>query len=117
MAGWGRRIFALAVDWLLCLLVVSAFVGRDVWTGRGSEQWAPLVVFFIEASLLTALVGGSAGQLATRIGVRRLSGGLVSPPQALIRTFLICLVIPPVIYNRDQRGLHDMAVGSITVRR
>jgi hypothetical protein len=25
-------------------------------------------------------------------------------------------VIPPVVYNRDQRGLHDLAADSVTVR-
>jgi len=36
---------------------------------------------------------------------------------ALLRTLLICLVVPPVIYNRDRRGLHDLAAGTVTVRR
>jgi hypothetical protein len=26
-------------------------------------------------------------------------------------------VVPPVIYNRDQQGLHDLAVDSIALRR
>jgi uncharacterized RDD family membrane protein YckC len=26
-------------------------------------------------------------------------------------------VVPPVIYNRDRRGLHDLAAGTVTVRR
>jgi hypothetical protein len=37
--------------------------------------------------------------------------------QALLRTLLICLVIPPLVFNRDQRGLHDLAVGTVTIRR
>ena len=34
----------------------------------------------------------------------------------MVRTFLICLVIPPVVFNRDNRGLHDLAVGTIDAR-
>jgi uncharacterized RDD family membrane protein YckC len=67
--------------------------------------------------VFTTLLGGSAGQLITRIAVRRLHGGALDPWYALIRTLLICLVIPPVIYNGDQRGLHDLATDSIVVRR
>jgi hypothetical protein len=41
----------------------------------------------------------------------------VSVLLALVRTFLICVVVPPVVYNQDQRGLHDLAVGTVTIRR
>ena len=37
--------------------------------------------------------------------------------RAFVRTLLILLVIPAVIYNRDQRGLHDLAADSVVVRR
>jgi hypothetical protein len=85
VAGWGRRVLALFLDWLLSLLAVGA--------------------------------GGSAGQLILRIGVRRVNGRVLDPIRVLARTLLILLVIPPVVYNRDQRGLHDLAVDSIVVRR
>lgn len=125
VAGWGRRLLALGVDWAACLLVVGAFVGTQVWTGTGLAAWAPLLVFLVEASLLTALVGGSFGQLVCRVVVVRLGGaagagrgaGPVSLLQSTLRTFLICLVIPPLVFNPDQRGLHDLAVGTITLRR
>ncbi|MGH3367652.1 MAG: RDD family protein [Nocardioidaceae bacterium] len=116
VAGWGRRLLAVAVDWFLSLMVVGAFVGTDVWSGRGAVQWAPLAVFAAERWLLTSLLGGSAGQLLCRIRVTRTHGGLLGVERALVRTVLLCLVIPPVIYNRDQRGLHDLAVDSVTVR-
>jgi uncharacterized RDD family membrane protein YckC len=35
---------------------------------------------------------------------------------AVIRTMLLCLVIPPVVYNTDGRGLHDRAAGTIVLR-
>jgi uncharacterized RDD family membrane protein YckC len=37
--------------------------------------------------------------------------------QAFVRTLLICLVIPPLVFNRDQRGLHDLATGTVPIRR
>ncbi len=99
------------------MLVVAAFVGSDVWSGEGAAQWTPLAVFAAETWILTSLLGGSAGQLVTRVVVRRTSGAFLDPARALLRTLLICLVIPPVIYNRDQQGLHDLAVDSITLQR
>jgi uncharacterized RDD family membrane protein YckC len=117
VAGWGRRFVAIAIDWLLSMLVVSVFIGQDVWSGDGPAQWLPLAVFGLEAWVLTTLLGGSAGQLIMRVGVRRTSGEPLDIFRALLRTFLILLVIPPLIFNRDQQGLHDLAVDSIAVRR
>jgi uncharacterized RDD family membrane protein YckC len=118
VAGWGRRVLALCVDWILSLLAAGVFLGREVWSGaQGSGQWVPLVIFAVEVWVLTTLAGGSAGQLICRIGVRRTSGQPLDLLRALARTLLICLVIPPVIYNRDRQGLHDMAVGSVVLQR
>ena len=116
VAGWGRRSLALALDWVGSMMVVGLFVGSDLWNGTGAVQWAPLAVFAAERWVLTSLSGGSAGQLLTRIRVVRADGSTLGPGRALARTLLICLVIPPVVYNRDQRGLHDLAVDSIAVR-
>ncbi len=116
-AGWGRRLGALVIDWGLSLLVASAIRQLGFWSGDGARQFGPLVVFAVEAWILTTLVGGSAGQLLIGVTVRRVSGAALDPARALLRTILICLVIPPLIYNRDQQGLHDLAVDSIAVRR
>jgi uncharacterized RDD family membrane protein YckC len=63
------------------------------------------------------VASASFGQLAVRIVVVRLDNRPVSILNALVRTVLICLVIPPVVFNRDNRGLHDLAVGTITLNR
>jgi uncharacterized RDD family membrane protein YckC len=116
VASWGRRVLALVIDWFASMLVAAAILGGAVW-GQGWEAWAPMGVFLLEAALLTALVGGSFGQLALRLAVVRLDGKPVSLLQALGRTALICLVIPPLVFNRDNRGLHDMAFGTVAIRR
>ena len=117
VAGWGRRFLALALDWVASMLVAGLFIGTAVWSGRGAEQWLTMLVFLVEASVLTPLVGGSFGQVATRVVVTRLDGRRVGLLPAVVRTFLICLVVPPLVFNRDGRGLHDLAVGTITLRR
>jgi uncharacterized RDD family membrane protein YckC len=117
VAGWGRRALALFIDWFASRLVAGVFVGSVVWTGNGLEQlWVP-AVFILEASLLTPLMGGSFGQLVTRVAVVRLDRKRLNLLQSTLRTVLICLVIPPLVFNRDQRGLHDLAVGTVTLRR
>jgi uncharacterized RDD family membrane protein YckC len=117
VAGWPRRIAALFVDWFASLLVAGFFVGPEVMTSNGAETWLPLLVFWVEASVFTSLAGGSFGQLVVRVAVVRLDGGPVNLLLAVVRTLLICVVVPPVIYNRDQRGLHDLLAGTVTIRR
>ena len=117
MAGWGRRILALTVDWVASMCVAGALVGPSVLSSRGWEAWLPMLVFLLEATVLTPLAGGSFGKLVTRVAVVRLDRRPVSLLVALLRTLLVCLVIPPVIYNRDRRGLHDLVAGTVTVRR
>jgi uncharacterized RDD family membrane protein YckC len=116
VAGWGRRAAALALDWFGSMMVVGVFAGPDLWSGRGAVQWAPLAVFAAQRWLLTSLTGASAGQLLTRVRVVRAHGGRIGPGRALLRAVLVCLVIPPAVYDRDQRGLHDLAVDSVAVR-
>jgi uncharacterized RDD family membrane protein YckC len=105
------------VDWFASMLVAAAFAGPGVFSSRGWAAWAPMAVFLVEASVLTPLLGGSFGQLLTRVAVVRVDGKPLSLLLAVARTLLICLVIPPLIFNRDQRGVHDLVAGTVTVRR
>ena len=108
-AGTGRRFLALLIDWLMCLLV-SGIVGF------GSRSISTLVIFFIEVSILTTLQQASAGQriLGMRV-VDFATLGVVPIRMVLLRTFLICLVLPAV-FSRDGRGLHDWVANSVVVR-
>jgi uncharacterized RDD family membrane protein YckC len=116
VASWGRRLLALVIDWFASLAVAAAVLGSSVW-GQGWQAWVPMGVFLLEAGLLTALMGGSFGQLLMRVVVVRVDGKPLGLLQALGRTALICLVVPPLVFNRDNRGLHDLAFGTIALRR
>ena len=108
-AGTGRRFLALLIDWLMCLLI-SGIVGF------GSRSISTLAVFFIEVSILTTLQQASAGQRILRLRVVDFTNyGIVPAKKILIRTLLICLVLPAV-FTRDGRGLHDWVANSVVVR-
>jgi uncharacterized RDD family membrane protein YckC len=116
VASWLARFGALVLDWAASLGVAAVVSGgRNFETG--SLDWYTPLVFLLEASLLTALAGGSFGQVVFRLAVTRLDRRPVNLLQALARTALILLVIPPLVFNRDNRGLHDLAVGTVVVRR
>ena len=116
-ASWPRRILALFVDWTVSTLVVVAVMGPAGWSESRYSGLYTMGVFILESTLLTALAGGSFGKLATRLRVVRLdgSGRPLDLLHSLLRVVLVCLVVPPLVYKPDGRGLHDLAVGSATI--
>ena len=116
-ASWGRRVIALIVDWMVSTLVVVFFMGWDDYSEPGGNgSLFVLVVFVVESALFTATVGGSFGKMATRLRVVRVAdGGRIDPLRALARSVAVALVIPPLVFKRDRRGLHDLVAGSATV--
>ena len=71
-------------------------------------------MFWLESSLGVALTGASFGQMMVRIRVHRLDGRPLTLFRALQRQLLVCLVIPPLVFRPDGRGLHDLWTGSGT---
>ncbi len=116
-ASWPRRMLALLVDWTACTLVVVAVIGPTAWLDDRFAGIYTMGVFLLECALFTALLGGSFGKLATRLRVVRIdgSGRPLDLGRCLLRAALVCLVIPPLVFRPDGRGLHDVAVGSATV--
>lgn len=115
-ASWGRRALALVVDWFTCLLVVQVLVTTGVLADNPAGIYT-LLVFVAESAVLTALAGGSFGKLATRLRVVRVdgSGRPLDLLRSLLRAVLVGLLVPPLVFRPDGRGLHDMLVGSMTV--
>ena len=115
-ASWARRVLALAVDWLASMAVAQLLVATGVLAGNPGGVYT-LLVFVLESALLTATVRGSFGKLATRLRVVRTdgSGQPVTLLRSLVRSVLVALVIPPLVFRPDGRGLHDMLAGSMTV--
>ena len=116
-ASWPRRILALFVDWTACNLVLVAVMGPAGWSDSRATGLYTTGLFILESTVLTALSGGSFGKLATRLRVTRAdgSGRPLDLLRSLLRVVLVCLVVPPLVYKPDGRGLHDVAVGSVTV--
>ena len=112
-ASWARRVGALLIDGVASALVALAVLGPERYS---NNSFGPLVAFFLETGFGTAIAGGSFGQLLTRIRVLRTDGRPVSLLRSLLRSLLVCLVIPPLVFRPDGRGLHDLATDSAAYR-
>ncbi|MCX4991413.1 MULTISPECIES: RDD family protein [unclassified Streptomyces] len=109
----GRRLGALAVDWGLCLLIAYGLLtdGYDQATGN----WA-LLVFFVLGLLTVGTVGFTPGKRLFGLRVVPEGGGRLNPLRTLLRTVLLCVAVPALIWDRDGRGLHDRLARTIEVR-
>ena len=85
------------------------------------EPLATLAIFGVSTAILVGLLGHTIGHRVVGLRVVRVGRGEVfrAPglPRAALRTALVCLVIPAVIWERGGRGLHDVAAGTVIVRR
>jgi uncharacterized RDD family membrane protein YckC len=106
---------ALLVDFLACG-VLARPAARMLTIDDPDRLWvAATIVLFVETTLLVGLLGTSLGHRLLGVRVLRVDGQGVGLPAAALRTLLLCLVIPAVIYDKDRRGLHDLAAGTIVV--
>ncbi|WP_345363847.1 RDD family protein [Actinoallomurus liliacearum] len=115
VAGYGRRLGALVIDWLIALAIAAALAGA-LHVGPQTRSLLTLLVFGVMAWLLTGLVGTTLGKRLCGLRVVRLDGRPVGPFWALVRTVLLVLVVPALIWDRDYRGLHDRAANTVVVR-
>ena len=122
VAGLGRRLGAVVIDWVACLFIANLF---SVWSAAssgtkyvyGADYLLPMEIFFVEVTIFTWLFAASFGQRFLGIEVLGVTGQRLSLWKIAVRSFLVCLVLPAVIYDSQGRGLHDRAVGSVAILR
>lgn len=109
VARLGRRIAALLIDWGAAVLISVAFFQYD--------PWATLAIFAVEQAVFLLVINASPGHLILGMRVVPIAGGYLGVWRPFVRTILLCLVIPAVIWDTDQRGMHDRLIGTVLVRR
>jgi uncharacterized RDD family membrane protein YckC len=124
-ASVGQRAVGFAIDAVLSALVASIFTAPHL------PRNTSLIVLGVEYVLFTAIFGQTPGMRVVGIRLARLnapppdgpagqptgtSTAIIGVPRAVVRTVLLLLLIPAVIWNSDSRGLHDRAAGVVVVR-
>ncbi|UGY91016.1 RDD family protein [Streptomyces gobiensis] len=113
VAPLGRRFGAIFIDWLLCVLIAYGLLSGDGM--RGAGNWA-LLVFGVMAFLTVGTIGSTPGKRVLGLRVISVTGDRLTLPRVLVRTALLVLAIPALIWDRDGRGLHDRLSGAVQVR-
>lgn len=109
----GRRFAALFLDWALCMLIAYGLLSGG--KAQSASNWA-LVVFAVLSVLTVGTVGFTPGKRLLGLRVVAEGGGRISLPRVVLRTVLLVVVIPAVVWDRDGRGLHDRLSRAVQVR-
>lgn len=119
VARVGRRLLALILDWVCATIIAIAFLAYDPWAlpgEAGLSTFAPIAVFALVQILFIPLIGGSPGHRVLGMRVVAVNGGWVGLWRPIVRTLLLVVVIPAVVWDSDQRGLHDKIAGTVLIR-
>ena len=103
---------AILVDWAIAN-VIALLAGPYA---SPAQSWATLGVFALMQVIFIPTLGGSVGHRFLGLRVVPMAGGWVGPWRPIVRTVLLLLVIPALIWDADQRGFHDKVAGTILLR-
>jgi len=113
IAPLGRRFGALFIDWALCMLIAYGLFARGDQQAAGN--WA-LGIFLVMSVLTVGTIGCTPGKRLMGIRVVAEDGGRLGLVRVLIRSVLLCLAIPALVWDRDGRGLHDRLARAVQIR-
>ena len=114
----GRRFVAISVDWVISALVLMLMTGRDYLTISSTAlgQMQLLGVFVALQILSIWAIGGSMGHRLLRLYVVNVHGGSLTWWRPIVRSVLLALVIPALVWDSDQRGFHDKVAGTLLLK-
>lgn len=111
-ASLGRRVLALVIDWTMSRLI-SGLLNPYLFI---KNDFSTLFIFFMEVAFFTIIFQASAGQRILGIKVVTYPDqGRVAAKKIVLRTLLICLVLPAV-FTKEGRSLHDYLTQSQTIK-
>ncbi|MFD8985174.1 RDD family protein [Streptomyces sp. NPDC059564] len=113
VARFGRRLGAVAIDWVGCQLIAYGLITHGNLTAAGN--WT-LGLFVALVILTVGTVGFTPGKRMFGLRVIGQNGGRLGIVRVVVRTLLLALVIPALVWDRDGRGLHDRLAGAVQVR-
>ncbi|WP_299530838.1 RDD family protein [uncultured Streptomyces sp.] len=109
----GRRIGALFIDWALCMVIAYGLIAQGDQQAAGN--WA-LLVFLVMSLLTVGTIGCTPGKRVLGLRVVAEGGGRIGLGRVLLRTVLLLVVIPALVWDRDGRGLHDRLSKAVQIR-
>lgn len=118
VARVGRRVLALFIDWVSAILVTMLITGTS-YIALASSNAGQLTILAVFVGLQIVgiwAIGGSMGHRLCGLYLVNVNGGSLDPWRPVVRSVLLGLVIPALVWDSDQRGFHDKIAGTILLR-
>ena len=112
MAPVGRRLAAIMIDWAIAYGVAYLLVGDRLLRNGQFAALSVLAVFYLVG---LSISGSTLGMAALGMRVTSDQGGRAPLYSVGMRTVLLFLVIPAVVWDADGRGLHDRIAHTMIV--
>lgn len=108
----GRRIAALAIDWAAAIVLALIVAPYSTLL----HSWATLGIFALMQIVFIPTIGGSIGHRMLGMQITPIDGGWVGLWRPIVRTLLLVIVVPALVWDSDQRGFHDKVAGTVLIR-
>ena len=108
----GRRLAAIAIDWASAMLIALLFTPYE----SVAYTWVVPLVFAVLQIVFIPTIGGSIGHRLLGMHLVSLTGGWIGLWRPVVRTLLLMIVLPAVVWDSDQRGFHDKIANTVLIR-
>ena len=102
-------MLGFAIDWAIAIGVSQIFFNYD--------PAANLIIFVILQIVFIPTIGASIGHRLVGLRIISIHGGWVGLWRPIVRSVLLGLAIPALVWDSDQRGFHDKIAGTALIRR
>jgi uncharacterized RDD family membrane protein YckC len=102
-------LLGFAIDWAIAIAVSVMFFNYD--------PAANLIIFVILQIVFIPTIGGSIGHRLVGLRLISIHGGWVGLWRPVVRSVLLGIALPALVWDSDQRGFHDKIAGTALIRR
>ena len=99
----------LAIDWAIA-------VGISWLITHSFSDWTRYPIFAAIQIVSIWALGGTIGHRLTGLRLSALPGAQPALWRPVVRSVLLAVVIPALVWDSDQRGFHDKIAGTVLVR-
>lgn len=112
VARAGRRIGGIAVDWAIAMGISLLLAPYESL----AYSFYTIGLFAVLQLLAIPALGGSIGHRLLGMRLIGLDGQKPALWRVVVRTVLLVIVIPALVWDSDQRGFHDKVAGTVLIR-
>ena len=81
------------------------------------DPFANLIIFVILQIVFISTIGASIGHRLVGLRLISIHGGWIGLWRPVVRSLLLGIALPALVWDSDQRGFHDKIAGTALIRQ